>query len=534
METTTKIFASESAAELQARYKDSSTDELLNVIASLHSTVENLKQMLFQKSERRREDPVGIEALFNEVEVASQDVVDEEAPLFDPPTPDTKNPDTVKKRGKRKPLPSNLPRERVEHDLSEAEKICPKHQTPLMRIGEKTTEQLDVVPATMKVIENVTFSYKCPCCAKDDHATGENIINSVMEPQPIPKSMATPNLLAYLTTAKYQDGLPLYRQEKIFDRYGVDLGRTTMARWMIQSSVLAQPLINMMNEDLLERKVIGCDETPLQVLDEPNRSPQQQSYMWVTFSQEGAPIILFHYYENRSAKVASELLSQFSGAIVCDGLKSYDSFAANHSATLAGCMAHIRRKFFIAEKAAKKADPQSSPKAKIPLDLIKALYKIEKTIKGEPPDKVFEVRQKESKTHMEKLKSFLDDQKTKVLPKSLIGKAINYALDQWTKMLVFLESPLVPIDNNGTERCIRPFVIGRNNWTFSQTPAGAHASANLYSLIESAKANGIEPFGYLSLIFKELPKVQDADGYTKLLPHVVKNHFDLKPYQLPR
>lgn len=535
MEITTKIFAAENIAELEAQYKNSSSEDLLKVIVSLHSTVENLKKMLFQKSERRCEDPVGSENLFNEAETTIQDdVLEENAPFSEAPKPDSNKPGANKIRGKRRPLPKDLPRERVEHDFSELEKICPKHQTPLARIGEKVTEQLEVIPATMKVIENVTFSYKCPCCSAEADTAKEHIVTSAVEPQPIPKSMATPTLLAYLATAKYQDGLPLYRQEKIFDRYGVDLGRTTMARWMVQAGVLAQPLINLMSEDLLERKVIGCDETPLQVLNEPNRAPQKTSYMWVTCSQEGAPVILFHYYEGRSAKVASELLSQFTGTIVCDGLKSYDSFATNYGATLAGCMAHIRRKFFTAEKAAKKADPKSMPKAKYPLDLIKALYKIEKNIKGEPPDKSLEARQKYSKPLMDKFKSFLDEQQPKVLPKSLIGKAINYALDQWNKMLVFLDNPLVPIDNNGTERCIRPFVIGRNNWIFSQTPAGAHASASLYSLIESAKANGIEPFSYLSLIFKELPKVQHVDAYVKLLPHNAKNYFDLKPYQLHR
>ena len=346
--------------------------------------------------------------------------------------------------------------------------------------------------------------------------------------------MATPTLLAYLATAKYQDGLPLYRQEKIFARYGVDLGRTTMARWMVKAGTLVQPLINMMYEDLLDRKVIGCDETPLQVLDEPNRTPQQTSYMWVTCSKESAPIIAFHYYEGRGAKVAAELLSGYSGTVVCDGLKTYDSFASQSGAKLAGCMAHIRRKFYLAEKATKKADPKAIPKAKFPLDLIKKIYQIEKEINGEPPDKKLAMRQKHSKPLMERFKAFLDEQKPKILPKSLIGKAVNYALDQWEKMQVFLEEPLVPIDHNATERCIRPYVIGRNNWTFSQTPAGAHASANLYSLIESAKANGIEPFSYLSLIFKELPKITETNDYLKLLPHNTVQHFDLKTYQVPQ
>lgn len=526
-----EIFNAESTADLKTRFANASSEDLLNVIVAQHSTIENLKQMLFQKSERRRPDPEGMKAFFDEPEGGdAEQELDDLAPFAPASTGDDQG--QGKKRGKRKPLPKTLPRERVEHDLSPEQKICPKHKTPLEKIGEKVTEQLEVVPASMKVIENVTFSYKCPCCANEEES--DHIVSSQTDPQPIPKSMATPTLLAYLVTSKYQDALPLYRQEKIFARYGVDLDRTTMARWIIQSSTLAQPLINLMCDDTLSARVIGCDETPLQVLDEPGRLPEQMSYMWVTDRIDGPPIVLFHYYQGRSAKVASDLLATFEGTIVCDGLKSYDSFAQHSGVRLAACMAHIRRKFYAAEKAAKKADPKATPKAKIPLDLIKALYKIEAELRGKPPDEILEGRRHRSKPLMDKLKVWLDEQGMRVLPKSLIGKAINYALGQWPKMQTFLNDPLVPIDNNRTERCIRPFVIGRNNWVFSQSPRGAQASAYLYSLIETAKANGIEPFSYLSLIFKELPKAGGIKDYEKLLPYNAKQHFDLKSYQPPK
>jgi len=528
MKTQSKIFKAETLAELKEQVKELSKEDLLQVIMSLHSENEGLKQTLFRKSERRQEEMVG-QTLFDEAEATNE--IDESAVV----TPfieegDKKEP-SGKARGKRKPLPKSLPRERVEHDLSEDEKVCPKHQTPMEKIGEKITEQLEIIPASMKVIENVTFTYKCLCCSEEDQSC---IVTSKNDPQPIPKSMATPTLLAHIATSKFQDALPLYRQEKIFARYGIEMDRTTLARWMIQAAKLSQPLINLMSEDQLANKVIGCDETPLQVLDEPNRHPQQTSYMWVTCSMDGPPSVLFNYYEGRSAKVATELLSQFEGTIVCDGLKSYDAFAAQRKVLLAGCMAHIRRKFYAAEKVAKKADPKAIPRAKLPLDLIKALYKIEKEIKNKPPDVVLAERQKKSQPIMADFKIWLDDQQNKVLPKSLLGKAIHYAFDQWAKMQVFLSNPLVPIDNNRTERCIRPFVIGRGNWMFAQTPKGAHASATLYSLIESAKVNGIEPFSYLSLIFKELPKVVDAGGFEKLLPYNAQKHFSLKSTQPPQ
>jgi transposase len=532
MKTSAKIFKVETEEELQEQIKGLSRDDLLPILFAMRSEVEGLKQALFKKSERRQEQMPG-KSLFDEVEVISE--IEELSPssAFAEPEEDksTGNP-PAKPRGKRNPLPKNLPRERVEHDLSDEEKICPKHQTLMDKIGENITEQLEFIPASMKVIENVTFSYKCPCCSNED--TGDKIVRSQCAPQAIPKSMATATLLAQIATSKFQDALPLYRQEKIFARHGIQMNRTTMARWMIQVADLAQPLINLINDDLLANKVIGCDETPLQVLDEPNRHPQQKSYMWVTCSMDGPPAVLFNYYQGRSAKVAADLLSQFEGTIVCDGLKSYDAFANEREVQLAGCMAHIRRKFYAAEKMVKRADPKAIPRAKLPLDLIRDLYKLEKTLKDKPPNEVLEARQEISKPLMSKLKDWLDDHQNRVLPKSLLGKAINYAIDQWPKMQPFLNNPLVPIDNNRTERCIRPFVIGRGNWMFSQTPKGAHASATIYSLIESAKANGIEPFSYLSLIFKELPNVIDIDGYEKLLPYNVQNHFSLNTTQPPQ
>ena len=197
-------------------------------------------------------------------------------------------------------------------------------------------------------------------------------------------------------------------------------------------------------------------------------------------------------------------------------------------------MAHIRRKFHAAEKAAKRASPKAVVKASLALDMIKQLYVIEKEIKGKPSDLIRKTCQEKSKPLMKRLASWLESETAKTLPKSLLGKALSYALDQWPKMEVFLDDPLVAIDNNRSERAIRPFVIGRPNWLFSQSPSGAHASASLYSLIETAKANAIGPFGYLALIFKELPKVESVEGYERLLPYNAIDHFNLKPCQPPQ
>ena len=519
----------ETIAEIKRKYDSFTHEQFIELVASLQTKIEGLLQALFQKkSERLQEDPHGMKALFDEIEELAEGAeTDKSSEEETVPV----GPFTRKKRGFRKPLPANLPRERVEYDLSEEEKICKIHGTPMDRIGEKVSEKIEIIPAKSKVIQEVRFSYKCSCCSDDE--VKDAIVTAPAEPSIIPKSFSTPSLLAYIATAKFHDGLPLYRQEKIFQRYEIDLDRTTMARWMIQCATAAQPLINLMHEDLLDRTVIGCDETPLQVLKEPQRIAEQKSYMWVTRSMFGEPIVVFHYHQGRNAKTAGQILGDYSGVVVCDGLKTYDSFANTNTAQLAACMAHIRRKFMSAHKALKKANPKAEPRTTQPLGMIKALYKIEKDIKGEPPEEALLHRQQRSKLLMDRLKEWIDLHQSKVLPKSLIGKAITYALDQWDKMQVFLSNPLVPIDNNPTERSIRPFVIGRKNWLFSATPKGAHASATIYSLIESAKENSIEPFEYLKLVFKELPKAKELDDYKKLLPYEIKKHHDLQCYRLP-
>lgn len=520
----------ENIDEIKSEYSTLSKDELIDKVIELKEKVEMLKNFAFSsrsdKVLKEAEDTVGQKLLFNEAELDS----DTTSKCEEDDQGKEVNGYIRKNRGKRAPLPKHLERERIEHDLSEDQKKCNHHGTDLKRIGEKVTEKLEIVPAKLKVVEHVTFSYKCPACSNEN--LSDEIVKSNPEQSLIPKSFATPSLLAYIATSKYQDGLPLYRQEQAFSRLNIDLNRTTMARWMVNCGNEVQPLINLCREDLLSRNVVGCDETRLQVLNEPNRNAAQLSYMWVTLTLEGSPIVIFNYETGRSAKIAQELFHDYSGVVVCDGLKSYESLSSE-SIQIAGCMAHVRRKFTQADKILKKAAPKITPKTREPLAIIKSLYTIERELKDEPPDKRLMIRQEKSAPLMEQLSSWLVTKKRQVLPKSALGKAISYALNQWDKLLLFLSNPLVPIDNNACERAQRPFVIGRKAWLFSATPKGAEASANLYSLVESAKANGIEPFDYLMLIFKELPLMKTSDEYRKLLPHEVKKFYKLKSYCAP-
>lgn len=515
----------ETLADLKSEYPNYSYDELLIEIASLRSDNEELRLLLFgKKSEKSRGEIYG-PSLFDEVENLAES-------LDDTPEDEVEIGAHKRKRGGRKKLPEHLPRSRVEHDLPDDQKFCPIHKVGLEKIGEKITEKLEIVPAQIKIIEHVCFAYKCPCCSQDGQEN--QIICSKPDPEPIPKSMASPGLLAYIACSKYQDALPLARLETIFSRYGIAINRTTMARWMIQLSDLVLPLLHLMHSDLLEKPVIGCDETPTQVLNEPNRAPETKSQMWVVRSFDKNPTILFQYYENRSALAANDLLGDYSGVVMCDGLKSYEAWAMTTEAELAGCFAHIRRKFDIAKKTALKAAPKTVPKASHPLNLIKKLYQIEAGLKGMDSQSVLDRRNEQSRPIMDQFKTWLTYHAEKVLPKSQLGKAIVYALNQWPKLIRFLDRPFVPLDNNLTEQAIRPFALGRKNWYFAATPAGARASAAIYSLVESAKANNIEPFSYLSLIFKELPKASTVEQLDRLLPYKAQEHFDLAPYRASR
>lgn len=520
----------ETIEALKSKYSNHSEADLISVIAKLVSENAYLKAMLFSTGrERTAKDPVGMTLMFNESELATDQAEASKSSQPHELEADSGKENPAKsadrKRGKRKPLPANLPRVRQEIDLPEADKTCNIHNTPLVKIGEDLVEKLEIIPAQIYVRQLVTLTYKCPCCDGSFHAAAR-------DPDPIPKSFASPSLLAYIATAKFVDGLPLYRQERIFDRLCIELNRTTMARWMIQMGSLAEPLMQLMREDLLGSGVIHVDETEVQVIAEPGRPAHAKSYMWCIGRQTQEPIILFNYEPSRSKNTAYNLLTSYNGTIICDGYNVYESLGLDLGCTVAGCMAHMRRKFWHAEKVAKKeAKKGTEVLASKALALIKQIYAIEAKIKGLPPEDILRERQEKSVPILNTLFEWLKEIEPRVLPSSPTGKAISYALGQWSKLIQFTKNGLVAIDNNFIEAHIRPFVIGRNAWLFSFTPKGAHASATLYSLVETAKANGIDPHDYLCLIFKELPRSPTLDALEKLLPYNAPKHFPLKTYQ---
>ncbi|MCF6212382.1 MAG: IS66 family transposase [Gammaproteobacteria bacterium] len=415
---------------------------------------------------------------------------------------------TRRPRG-RKPLPEALPRVEVIHTLAEREQYCPHDGNLLSEIGEVTSEQLDIVPAKIQVIRHIRKKYACTC--------GQCIKTAPLPAQPIPKSLASPGLLAHITVSKYQDALPLYRQEAILKRIGVDLPRATLANWMVQAGQLVQPVINLLRDRLLGYDILQMDETTVQVLKENGKSAQSKSYLWL---QRGGPphqpVVLYEYDPGRSAEVPQRLLDGFSGTLQTDGYSGYNAAVATYGLTHAGCMAHARRKFSDAVKAQGKK--KKTGKAHQGLAWIQALYRIEKEAREFTPKARWQHRQTHARPLLNELRGWLDNTLPQVAPTSATGKALKYLYSEWNKLIHYLDDGRLEIDNNGAENAIRPFVIGRKNWLFSTSVKGVKASANLYSLIETAKVNGLEPYAYLRHLFTELPKADTVEAIEALLP----------------
>jgi transposase len=480
-------------------------------IEILAEFVEQLQRKLFSpKSEKIKvvpEEQIGL-GLFNEVEFEAKAAPEEaQDELIEVPA-------HKRGRGKRKPLPENLPRETRTIELSESERICPHDGKIMSKIGEEVSEKLDVIPMLMKVIRTVRFKYGCRHCE-------EGVKTAPVPPQALPKTMATEGLLAAITTWKYVDCLPLYRIEGIFKRNGVEISRGTMAHWMIKGADLATPLINLMSEDANASDYLNMDETRVQVLHENGKTAESLSYMWVRARPGPDPIILFDYDPTRSGTVPVKLLQDFRGSLQVDGYDGYNDIESHEGIIRYGCMAHVRRKFFDAAKTSKK--PGIGNKA---IAHIRKLYRIEDEIKGKPPDERKAVRQIKSKPILDEMRTWLTEVLSSVPPQSLTGKALNYAHNEWKYISGYVSDGRIEIDNNYVENFIRPFALGRKNWLFSDSVAGAKASAVLYSLVVSARANGIEPYSYLKHIFSKLPLAKTIDDIEALLPHKAKSQLN--------
>jgi transposase len=505
----------------QSRELAAQQAELAANKAELSAVQEQLRLMLARRfgasSERVADAQLG---LFNEAEhdAEESDGDDDEDSSSDAESVEV--PAHRRTRPTRKPLNKDLPRVSVVHDLGEADKVCPHDGTALECIGTVDSEQLDIVPATVRVLRHERRKYACPCCK-------QHMATAPMTAQPIPKSQASPGLLAFVAAAKYVDALPLYRQTQQFERLGLSCSRTTLARWMVRCGQLVQPLINLLRDELLALDVVHMDETTVQVLNEVGKAAQSTSYIWAQCSgQSERPIVLFDYDATRSGDVPKRLLEGFRGYLHTDAYAGYNAVVQLQQLIRVLCMAHARRYFTDALKA-NGVNPNKLPikpgkgdriaiKA---LHYFKTLYTIERRIRDEPPDERHRIRQRDTRPVLDKFKLWLDKTRPRVLPSSKLGQALAYAHNHWDALTRFCEDGRLAIDNNIIENALRPFCVGRRNWLFSDSTAGAHASANLYSLISTAKANGLEPYAYLRHVFTELPKAASVEHIEALLPY---------------
>ena len=442
--------------------------------------------------------------LFDEAELeVSLEEVEKELAEAEPKKP-------RKRHTKADGFDENLPRIQVHLELDAEEKAGARKT-----FFSKVKEELDIVPAQARVIEY--WQEK----AVFDTEDGSQQVKAAPRPaHPLGKCLASVQLLAWILVAKYADALPLYRLEGILKRHGGRISRTTMANWIIRLDDVFKPLINLLREQQLNADYLQADETRLQVLKETGKSAQSDKWMWVIRGgPPDRPAVLFEYDPSRSEAVPLRLLDGFRGTLQTDGYAGYNRVCRENGLTRIGCWDHARRKFVEASQAApaKKKGTKVS-KADVAIGKIRKLYAIEKRIEALPPEEKTRQRQQLAQPVLNDLKAWLEKNRTRVPKDSLTYKAMQYTLNQWELLTGYLADGRLHISNALAENAIRPFAVGRRNWLFADTPRGAKASATVYSLIETAKANGLEPFAYIHHVLQHIGGASTVEEIEALLP----------------
>jgi transposase len=387
----------------------------------------------------------------------------------------------------RKPLPPDLPRHRVEHEIAEEELTCPCCDQPRVRIGEEISEQLDYTPASLFVIQHVRPKYACRHCDEGGVATAEK----PAEGQVIDKGLPGPGLVAHVITSKYLDHQPLYRQEPMLARHGVEISRSTMCGWMKAAADLLDPLVKLMARRIRQSKVIHTDDTPVPV-QQKGRGQTKTGRLWVYLGDAANPYTVFDYTPDRTRAGPAAWLEKFAGYLQADAFTGYDGIYLESDGGIieVACWAHTRRKFY----DARQSDAERSHQA---LAMIRLLYDVEREAKELDAAERAKRRQARSRPLLEQFKAWLIQQRDPVLPKSPMGTAISYALNNWEALMRYVDDGDLAIDNNVAERAIRPLAIGRKNYLFFGSDGGGRTAAILYSMVASAKRHGLDPFVYL-------------------------------------
>ena len=463
---------------------------------------------------RKTEKGVVAEQLSFQFDEAELTVEEETAPEA-PETTETITYTRNKKGTGRKALPKSLPFIQNIHDLSDDEKQCPCGCT-LTHIGDEISEQLDVVPQMTFRVVNIRKKYACKDCE-------ETIRLAKLPKQPLDKAIAAPGLLAAVIDAKFNRHMPLYRQEAMFGEANISITRGTLSNWMIKSANLLTPLVKLMEADIHNHDIAYADETPLQVLKEKDRLPTQKSYMWLFIG--GPPnkrAFVYQYHATRQHQIPFDFFADFKGYLHADCYKAYVVLGQLDHIDHVACWAHARRYFVDVAKASKKEGLSH----KI-VKLIGKLYYLERELKDKEatPELIFIRREKDAKPVLAEIKALLDDAEFKVPPKSPLGTAVFYSLNHWASLNTYLQDGRLEIDNNRSERSIKPFVIGRKNWMFHGNDVGAQAGSILFSLIETCKQHKVDVFSWLKYVLANIHKAKTVEQLEKLIPYNINPHL---------
>ena len=482
--------------------KDAYIEHLENTIKDLQSQVNNLTEMVMllrkekfgPSSEKTPKQVDGQLSLFNEVEVEA------DASVPEPISKEVKGYVRKNPKTKREEIIKDLPVREILCETAKEEQYCDYCNSTLRPIGKEVVrEELEYIPAKLQIVRYVRMSYECPRCKH----TERPFIKKALTPTSLMNhSLASPSSVANVMYQKYVNSVPLYRQEKEWERMGLSLSRATMANWVIRCSQdYLMPVVEHLQKKLLERDIVHCDETPVQVLKEEGKKPQTKSYMWLyrTGDDGKPPVILYDYQPSRNGDHAVVFLKDFKGFVHSDGYSGYNKLTG---ITRCGCWAHLRRKFIEAIPK-KTGTDEPLTNAEIGRDYCNQLFEIERDLKHLSPEDRRLKRLELEKPILEAFWCWLEN--LNVLNGSALGKAVTYAKNQRKYMENYLLDGRCSISNNAAENAIRPFTVGRKNWLFADTPKGASASAAVYSIIETAKANGLNVYTYLEYLLLYMP-----------------------------
>lgn len=469
-------------------------------IEQLKAQLAKLKRMQFGQSSEKLDSAVA------QLELMIEDLQESEGASRAERSPEAAALCEDKQKPARRPLPDHLLRETVTHNTA---CMCPKCGGELRRLGEDVTEVLEYVPASFKVIRHVRPKFSCRRC--------EAITQAAMPSLPIERGRPGPGLIAHVLVSKYADHLPLYRQSGIYAREGVELERSTLAGWVGRSAALVAPLVETLRKDVMASAVLHGDDTPVPVLA-PGTGKTKTGRLWTYVRDEGPhcgsrpPAAAYFYSPDRKGQHPAAHLKSFEGTLHADGYAGFNAIFEQQHVVEAACWAHVRRKFFDVHEA------NGSPIAKEALDRIGALYGIEAEARGKPPDERRRLREEKSRPLLDGLKAWFAATNMKLSQKTDLAAGIRYTLARWKALTRYIADGRLEIDNNAAERSIRPLALGRKNYLFAGSDAGGERAASIYSLIETAKLNGLDPEAYL------------RDVIARIADHPIKRINELLPW----